>query len=223
MCKPYTKWMAPETTSALRGPAVFGAFVFGFLASAPVFAQDNNFRVALEVLVFLQLDPEASTEEIRMNPPELPVPRIYPAPVELPESGVGTPQPPPGVLALTRAQYTLDGIWLSMRRSAEYRPLAQFAWTMPSDWSGEPVEVRFSTLSSASLPFSGLATLEEERFVHLSLDVRLPDASGDGSVFQLVERRRLLLGEIHYFDHPEFGVLARLFRYRPRPQAEPED
>ncbi len=172
------------------------------------------------MIVFLQLDPEASTEDLRANPPALPTPQNYPEPLELPDAGLATPKPPSGVLALSRAQYALDGIWDSMRRSAGYRPLAHFAWAMPEDWNGEAVPVRLSTLSAVGLTFSGQASLEEERFVHLTLDLRMSTEDGAEETLQLSERRRLLLGEIHYFDHPRFGAIVRLFRYRPRPEEE---
>ena len=187
------------------------------LLAGPLQAQDDDFRVALEMLVFLQLDPEDSTEELMQTSPDLPSPEVYPAPLELPDSGPVTPEPPAGMLALTRAQFALDGIWTSMRRSAGYRPLAHFAWAMPAEWSGEPIPLRLSTLAAAPLPFSGLASLEEERFVHLALDLRMPAVEEGSGEYRIRERRRLLLGEVHYFDHPRFGVIARLFRYRPRP------
>ena len=186
----------------------------------PAIAQDGSFRLAVEMIVFLQLDPEDSTESLAGAAPVLPAPEMYPLPVELPYSGPGTPEPPSGVLALTRAQFALNGIWISMRRSAGYRPLAHFAWAMPAEWAGEPIPLRLSTLAAVPLPFSGLASLEEERFVHLALDLRMPAPEEEGGEYRITERRRLLLGEVHYFDHPRFGVIARLFRYRPRPQAD---
>lgn len=190
---------------------------WALLFAGPLQAQDNDFRIALEMIVFLQLDPEESTEEIVQASPELPPPRVYPAPLALPDSSPATPEPPAGMLALTRAQFALDGIWVSMRRSAGYRPLGHFAWAMPADWTGEPIPLRLSTLAAEPLPFSGLVSLEEERFVHLALDMRMPAVEEGGGEYRIRERRRLLLGEIHYFDHPRFGVIARLFRYRPRP------
>ena len=189
------------------------------LLAESVQAQDDDFRVALEMIVFLQLEPEESTEVLTQTVPDLPPPEVYPAPLELPYSGAATPRPPAGLLALTRAQFALDGIWVSMRRSAGYRPLAHFAWAMPAQWSGEPVPLRLSTLAALPLPFSGLVSLEEERFVHLAIDVRMPATEETGGEYRIRERRRLLLGEVHYFDHPRFGVIARLFRYRPRPVA----
>lgn len=190
------------------------------LLAGPVQAQDDEFRVALEMIVFLQLAPEESTEDLMHASPDLPPPEIWPAPLELPDSDSATPGPPAGLLALTRAQFALDGIWLSMRRSAGYRPLAHFAWAMPAQWTGEPIPLRLSTLAAGPLPFSGLASLEEERFVHLALDLRMPAVEEDGGEYRIRERRRLLLGEVHYFDHPRFGAIARLFRYRPRPEEE---
>ena len=189
------------------------------VTSATGLAQENDFRIALEMVVFAQLDPEASTEDILVTPPDLPPARTYPAPIRLPDAGPVTPQMPPGVVALTRAQYALDGIWVAMRRSAEYRPLAHFAWAMPAQWKGEAIPLRLSTLAAATLPFNGLVTLEEDRFVQLTLDVRMPaDEEGEGE-YRLTERRRLQLGEIHYFDHPRFGMIVRMFRYRPQPDA----
>ncbi len=183
-------------------------------------AQEDGFRVALELIVFLHLEPDASTEDLRVQAPALPPPEIHPAPVALPDSGTATPPAPAGVLALTRAQYALESIWSAMRRSAEYRPLAHFAWAMPADWNGEPVPLRLSALSATALPFSGLVSLQEDRFAHVTLDLRLADGPDTDQTLRLNERRRLLPGEIHYFDHPRFGAIVRLFRYRNRPQTE---
>ena len=218
--------MSLRVTFRFTKPAMRSVFasllVFKCLTLAPAtgLAQANDFRVALEMVVFVQLDPEASTEDILVTPPDLPPARTYPAPIRLPDAGPVTPQTPPGVVALTRAQYALDGIWGAMRRSAEYRPLAHFAWAMPAEWNGEAIPLRLATLAATTLPFSGLVSLEEDRFVQLTLDVRLPAEPDAAGTYRLTERRRLLLGEIHYFDHPRFGVIVRLFRYRHRPQAE---
>lgn len=192
-------------------------------AALSALAQEDSFRVAVEMIVFLQLEPDASTEDLAAQAPGLEPALIYPAPLMLPGPGATTPPAPAGVLALTPAQFNMEDIWTVMRRSAEYRPLAHFAWAMPAGWDGQPVHLRLSTLSAAALPFSGLASLQEDRFVHLALDLRLPDAASSGDEFRINERRRLLLGETHYFDHPRFGAVARLFRYRDRPKPETQD
>ena len=215
-------WLAPSGFRAHRSrPArlllLAGAACVA-LSGPPALADDNDFRLALELIVFLQLDPYASTESLGVEPQSLPAPRIHPAPPLWPDSAPGTPPPPAGVIALTRTHYAMQEIWTIMRRSAEYRPLAHFAWATPVEWNGEAVSLRLSTLSAGALPFSGLVSLEEDRFVHVTLDLRLPEGPDSDKVFRLSGRRRLLLGEIHYFDHPRFGALARLFRYRDRPK-----
>lgn len=217
--KPYTR-VVLRRLPGLSILVLVQGMAFGLLVAEPLQAQEGDFRIALEMIVFLQLDPEDSTEDTLKTPPILPPPDIYPAPVELPDSGSATPEPPAGILALTRAQFALDGIWASMRRSAGYRPLAHFAWAMPAGWSGKRMPLRLSTLAASPLPFSGLASLEEERFVHLTLDLRMQPVEESAGEYRIRERRRLLVGEVHYFDHPRFGVIARLFRYRPRPQAD---
>lgn len=196
--------------------AAGGLFAIAILAPATVFAQEGGFRLALEMIVFLQLDPEPTTEDLLEDPPALPPPATWPEPVELPDAGAATPQPPPGMLALTRAQYALGGIWSSLRSSAEYRPLEHFAWAMPANWTGEPVSLRLATLAATGLPFSGRVTLEEEQVVQITLDIRMPAGESAAGEYRIAERRRLLLGETHYFDHPRFGAIVRMFRYRPR-------
>ena len=190
------------------------------LSCAPALAQEDDFRLALEMIVFLHLDPEPTTEDLLEDLPALPPPETWPGPMELPDAGPATPRPPSGMLALTRAQYALDGIWTRMARSAEYRPLAQFAWAMPANWTGQPASVQLSTLTAASLPFSGRVTLEEERVVQITLDIRMPAEEEADGEYRITERRRLLLGQTHYFDHPRFGAIVRMFRYRPRPEAD---
>jgi hypothetical protein len=58
----------------------------------------------------------------------------------------------------------------------------------------------------------------------------LPAAGGTAarSAYRLSERRRIRSGELHYFDHPRFGVIARVTPYQapdepaaPGPEAEP--
>lgn len=56
----------------------------------------------------------------------------------------------------------------------------------------------------------------------VELDLRWAPASrseGEPLVFRLSERRAIRLNEVHYFDHPAFGVLLRIER-EPRPGAE---
>lgn len=71
----------------------------------------------------------------------------------------------------------------------------------------------------------GTVQLYQRRFLHLALDLRWTQMD-DGSAarsggllpetalrsFRLTETRRMRRGQLHYFDHPRFGVLARVVR-----------
>ena len=81
---------------------------------------------------------------------------------------------------------------------------------------------------------SGTVTLLKERYLHLDVDLRMttgaavtaPYADGPGGapVYRLSERRRIRSGELHYFDHPRFGMIARVTPYvSPEEQATPEE
>lgn len=75
-------------------------------------------------------------------------------------------------------------------------------------------------------PLEGTARVYLERYLHLELDLLYSmtsdqaDTPGSGVLsnvasqrqFRLTESRRMRAGELHYFDHPMFGVLALITR-----------
>ena len=72
-------------------------------------------------------------------------------------------------------------------------------------------------------PLDGIATVGLARFLYLTLDLEFQPGDlpplVDGSAmppFRLTETRRMRSKELHYFDHPLFGVLA-LITPRPAP------
>jgi hypothetical protein len=85
------------------------------------------------------------------------------------------------------------------------------------------------TLPPLRTPLDGTATLGLQRYLYLTLDLVLlpeplpPDlaARPEGTTFggfRLTETRRMRSKELHYFDHPVFGVVA-LVTPRPAPGA----
>ena len=48
------------------------------------------------------------------------------------------------------------------------------------------------------------------RYLHVELDLIFEGS--DGLRYRLAERRRVRSNENHYFDHPAFGVIARITR-----------
>ncbi|MEE8305869.1 MAG: CsiV family protein [Gammaproteobacteria bacterium] len=82
-----------------------------------------------------------------------------------------------------------------------------------------PVSVR---RLGAPAKLDGTIRLHRGRFLHITLDLSL-DANVEllelSEPYRLEQQRRLRSGEVHYFDHPAFGVVLTV---RPEPEPEPE-
>ena len=79
----------------------------------------------------------------------------------------------------------------------------------------------------------GTVRLYSRRFLHLALDLRWTQLADGGAAtggsllpeselrsFRLLETRRMRRNQLHYFDHPRFGVLARVTRPDPASATE---
>jgi hypothetical protein len=133
--------------------------------------------------------------------------------------------------------YTMDSIRSTLAALPGYAVLFHRAWRqLPYDRENAvdyPVHT-FSDNGRDSI--EGTVTLIRERYLHLDMDLLLMSAGssapvqysdGPGSVpaYRLSEKRRIRSGELHYFDHPRFGVIARVTPYASpeQPVAPPED
>lgn len=144
------------------------------------------------------------------------------------------PKRPIEMVRLSRDEFTLGKTYDELRRLEVYKPLMHFGWTqrtLPEDESDA------RPLSSFATPPRGLdgeLTLYLSRYLHLNVDLKL-DASGaaaqtnsDGFSeplrYHIAENRILRNGEVRYFDHPKFGVLAKVVRVEEEedPLDEPE-
>lgn len=153
------------------------------------------------------------------------------------EPAAPTSQPrklPSEIVVLPSDQFTMHKIYDEMRRLGVYEPLMHFGWTqvtLPEDESDA------RPLSSFATPPSGLdgeLTLYLSRYLHLNVDLKL-DAAGQSRQtnsfeysepvrYHIAENRILRNGELRYFDHPKFGVLAKIMRVEEEkdPLDEPE-
>ena len=128
------------------------------------------------------------------------------------------------------SRLALGGVWNSLRRSANYRPLLHAGWHLPGlpRTSARPVHLRRSLAESAGAAADeargnrpsvhGTVTVSLARFLQVELDLLYHrpvtgEALVPGSAptrFRLVSERRMRSGELHYIDHPLFGVLVLL-------------
>ena len=113
----------------------------------------------------------------------------------------------------------------ALARSGNYRPLRHIAWRqivldrnnaqaidIPADANEGPVKIE------------GTVRVAVERYLHLYLDLKLVDTTlavqteffdFELPEFRMQQKRRMRSKELHYFDHPKFGVIALITPYTP--------
>lgn len=123
----------------------------------------------------------------------------------------------------------LAGTFRSLRRSAAYETLLHVGWLQPGTVKNGSVYISAGSAENKTL--EGTVQVSLSRFLHLAVDLLLrtpaPDAlpaaqtvevaapAASATSFRLTESRRMRSQELHYFDHPRFGVIAQITPYHP--------
>ena len=130
---------------------------------------------------------------------------------------------------LPAGQYALDNIASALQRSGDYEVLLHTAWRQPGNdrTTAIPYPMPHKTDGAGNM-LGGSIRLVRERFLHLDVDIvasapqalhfmDVPEATRypDAPVYRLNEARRVRSGELHYFDHPYLGLIARVVPYTP--------
>lgn len=139
------------------------------------------------------------------------------------------------LVMLEEEDFTLLDAFERLDNLDAYKPLLHFGWTQPT-YPEEDTLAR--PLSSFVTPPEGLAgelKLYLSRYLHLEINLQLDapvdetereDAFGDGFFaastdealisypvrYRIEEDRIFRNGDLRYFDHPKFGVLAKITR-----------
>ncbi len=132
--------------------------------------------------------------------------------------GGGVPGPsatgvPPRALA--PSQLLLASAARALKRSGRYTLLVHIGWQQNAE-DGRPVRVTSESLSVEGRPIvDGDVRLAAGR--ELTLQALL-HCLYNGQDMVLRGDRRLRLGELHYFDHPVFGMLVQVTRVNALPE-----
>lgn len=147
-------------------------------------------------------------------------------------------------LALDSSWYRLDGVFRSLRTTREYRPVLHVAWQQPGDG---PIADRAVHLMQprdpTALPstdiagpyvaldaiLDGTVQVRVGRFLHVAVDMAyFPNgaaaAPAPGTAvavpasMRMQTRRKVLLNDLNYFDHPLFGMLVQVSRLQEKPE-----
>lgn len=116
------------------------------------------------------------------------------------------------LVMLNQDEFLLDAVYEKLKRLDAYRPLAHFGWTQPT-YPGEPVAARpLSSFISVPRGLEGELTLYLSRYLHLAINLQLQAPVSYPVQYRIEEDRIFRNGELRYFDHPKFGVLAKITR-----------
>lgn len=150
-----------------------------------------------------------------------------------------------GLKILGPEEYVLDDVYERLQNLAAYRPILRTAWTQPTLEKDQSVPITLRRLGNPPLRLDGTLTLYLSRFLHLVVDLKLEEKSpqrnqgpndrvsryGDSrsrfgfesafdtpaTFYRINEDRIVRNGELRYFDHPRFGVLAKIWRIEEAP------
>ena len=113
-------------------------------------------------------------------------------------------------------RYRLGGVYQILEISADYLPLHHTAWE-------QLTEAKAVRINAPELHIDGAVKLQSRRLLLLDVDLSYVTAlpanqpgseNGDTqkSRVRIKESRRIKLNELHYFDHPVFGLLVQVTR-----------
>jgi len=206
----------------LASVVVFAAYAVPTLAQESE-AELQSYRI--EIILFENTNSDATPEDPGL--PELPpLDRIdLPDSVEVAAEAEQQPTQDTGSLSFQPATgFVMSDVADRLRRRSGYRVLMHEAWRQPGYERAvaQPVELavlsRIRARSDATAPatvtgldesqLNAIATFYLSRYLHLILDVSL----GNDGARQIQERRRMRIGELHYFDAPGLGAVATINR-----------
>jgi len=186
------------------------SFLALVLAAQTVLAAPQLYDV--EVVIFTNNSPGAAGED--MNQPDS---------AAAPARGVLSAS---AITELPAGSYQLNNIRAALGSASGHRVLFHRAWRQPAYDRANAVDYPvYASAGNGRDTVSGIITLIKERYLHLGVDLQLKsgygsntaapytDGSGSAPAFRLAEKRRIRSGELHYFDHPRFGLIARVTPY----------
>lgn len=126
------------------------------------------------------------------------------------------------VQSLGAAQFQLNDIAGKLQNTANYQPIAHFAWQQTASSWGSRAGFTIAKLAGNVPGLTGTIYLERGSYLHLGMALNYQTsnppaglAAPAGTVFNLNESRRIKFYERNYYDHPAFGVIALVTPSKP--------
>lgn len=196
------------------------------LGTAPASAQQGTPWYEIELIIFRQPEPKGLDAEL--HPVDPPAPQAEQVvSLRQPQSGATLPYS-----MLSGGQLQLGGVYKSLEGSGHYQPLLHIGWRQPGLSGSEAASIAIPSdwrpwANGVRPPLHGLVRFQQDRFLHLAVDLRYqPEAAAQPvafpaedaaeaaqPVYMHQQSRRLRTGELHYLDHPTLGVLVQVRRF----------
>jgi len=104
---------------------------------------------------------------------------------------------------------TLQGTYTRLKRSRAFKPFYYQSWrtSVSSGSISRPIDI-----SAADKNLTGWIKIQRGHLIHVIADIEFsPPADGvEQLIYRLHEKRRVLLNEVHYLDHPLFGAIVKV-------------
>jgi hypothetical protein len=151
--------------------------------------QPSQYRV--ELVIFRHLDKSDTTLEKPREASVLPIANI---------EGVRDAPSPADSMQLNNIAQRIDDL-------QAYELVRQLAWIQTAENIEAAVPVNLALMGLDPGVVSGTVKFFTRRYLHLDIDLLLQSSGADIS-----GSKRIRLNESHYFDHPDFGVIAKVSR-----------
>ncbi len=205
-----------------RTIAIFFLLLPAMAANAQALQEDAEQeprRYTVEMIVFTYAEDIGSGGEVFVADPspddaqtvDFAIDGVEPmpaAPVTFPDTGFAR---------LRRSDFTMGDIRGRLDRLRAYQPVMHFGWTQATYPAELTRDIELASLAGTASGINGTLKLYLSRFLHLVVDLQM-DAEADTFApaaplrYRIQEDRIFRSGELRYYDHPKFGVLAKVTR-----------
>ncbi|MGB5164195.1 MAG: CsiV family protein, partial [Woeseiaceae bacterium] len=128
--------------------------------------------------------------------------------------------PPLEWVLLEKSELTMTESYGRLERLQAYEPAMHFGWTQPTYEEDLTTSIPLHAFGRPPAALDGSLKLYLSRFLHLVVDLQLDAGAEQPTFYRINENRILRNGEVRYFDHPRFGVIAKVSRAEDVPDAD---
>lgn len=173
----------------IRSRMAYGLVMLLILFSGRVLSEGNDYRI--ELMIFSQNMP--NTEVFEQT-----------------ESQIQWPAGLTDLSAYKKADtMALADAYAALSKDPAYRAIMHVAWlqTVTEGALSRPVHIQ-----NPEGTLNGFVRIQRGQTLQLIVDLEYAQRQGfnEALVYRLNESRRIKFNEVHYFDHPKFGVVAKV-------------